>query len=343
MEFLSDYGLFLAKTLTVVLAIGAVMALMAASRRHSEGEGAGTVQVHDLSERLKHLRDHMREAVWPKEAFKREQKQEKKQAKLKDKLSKSEDHPARGYVLSFKGDMRASAVECLREEVTAILAVARAGDPVLVRLESAGGLVHSYGLAASQLRRLRDQGLKLTVAVDKVAASGGYMMACVAEHVVAAPFAVLGSIGVVAQLPNFNRLLKKHDVDIELHTAGEFKRTLTVLGENTDKAREKFKEELEEAHALFKHFIRDNRPGLSLERVATGEHWYGSQALELGLVDELATSDDLLVRWAAERQVFSVEFKPHKHWTKKLTSQVEGSMASLATRAWGWLSLRQFQ
>ena len=109
----------------------------------------------------------------------------------------------------------------------------------------------AYGLAASQMQRIRDKKLKLTVCVDKVAASGGYMMAVVADKIIAAPFAVLGSIGVLAQVPNFHRLLKKHDVDFEMLTAGKYKRTLTMFGENTDKGREKFQEDIEDTHVLF--------------------------------------------------------------------------------------------
>ena len=130
----------------------------------------------------------------------------------------------------------------------------------MVRLESGGGLVHGYGLAAAQLVRLKDAGLTLTVCVDKVAASGGYMMACVADKVVAAPFAVIGSIGVVSQLPNFHKWLKNHDVDYEMFTAGDYKRTVTVFGENDAEDRAKYQEELEQTHALFKHFVNTYRP-----------------------------------------------------------------------------------
>ncbi|MGK3627588.1 protease SohB, partial [Acinetobacter sp. A11] len=147
------------------------------------------------------------------------------------------------FVLDFKGDIQASAVENLREEITLILATAKAGrDRIVVRLESPGGMVHGYGLAAAQLVRLRDAGFHLTICVDKVAASGGYMMACIANEIIAAPFAIVGSIGVVAQVPNFNRLLKEHNVDFELYTAGQYKRTVTMFGENTPEGKAKFEE-----------------------------------------------------------------------------------------------------
>jgi serine protease SohB len=212
-------------------------------------------------------------------------------------------------------------VASLREEVTAVLTAAQAEDEVIVRLESAGGLVHGYGLAASQLLRIRDRRLKLTVAVDKVAASGGYMMACVADRIIAAPFAILGSIGVIAQLPNFNRLLKKHDVDFEQFMAGEHKRTVTLFGENTDKGRQKFQEEIEDVHALFKDFVKTHRPQVDLERVATGEHWFGARALESRLVDELRTSDDVLLDASASADLYEVVYTGKKPWLVRLLAQ----------------------
>ncbi|WP_038341662.1 protease SohB, partial [Acinetobacter baumannii] len=196
------------------------------------------------------------------------------------------------FVLDFKGDIQASAVENLREEITLILATAKAGrDRVVVRLESPGGMVHGYGLAAAQLVRLRDAGFHLTICVDKVAASGGYMMACIANEIISAPFAVVGSIGVVAQVPNFNRLLKEHNVDFELYTAGQYKRTVTMFGENTPEGKAKFEEELQQTHVLFKHFVEKYRPQLNVDKVATGEHWYGQDALDLNLVDKLSVHD----------------------------------------------------
>ena len=225
------------------------------------------------------------------------------------------------FVLNFHGDIRATAVTSLREEVTAVLTAAQPEDEVLVRLESAGGLVHGYGLAAAQLLRIRDRRLKLTVAVDKVAASGGYMMACVADRIIAAPFAILGSIGVIAQLPNFNRLLKKHDVDFEQFMAGEHKRTVTLFGENTDKGRQKFQEEIEDIHNLFKDFVRNHRPQVDRERVATGEHWFGARALDCRLVDELRTSDDYLLDASASADLYEIIYTGKKPWLARLLTQ----------------------
>jgi serine protease SohB len=230
--------------------------------------------------------------------------------------------------------MKASGVNSLREEISAIIAIAGKQDEVLLRLESPGGMVHSYGLAASQLQRLRDKKINLTIAVDMVAASGGYMMACVANKIVAAPFAIIGSIGVIAQIPNFNRLMKKMDVDYEQHTAGEYKRTLTLFGENTDQDREKFREELEETHQLFKSFITDNRPELDVEKVATGEHWYGTQAIEKGLIDEVSTSDDLILNAVKDTEVFEVNFEIPKSLGEKFGLGAEAAFNRFVMSWW---------
>lgn len=226
------------------------------------------------------------------------------------------------YVLDFKGDTAASAVESLREEITLILATAKAGrDRVVVRLESSGGMVHGYGLAAAQLVRLRDAGFNLTICVDKVAASGGYMMACIANEIVSAPFAVVGSIGVVAQVPNFNRLLKEKHIDFELYTAGEFKRTVTLFGENTAEGKAKFEEELQQTHELFKHFVEKYRPQLNIEKVATGEHWYGKDALELNLLDKLQTSDEYLQGLLVQHDVYVIDTRRKPTLGEKLGLQ----------------------
>ena len=226
------------------------------------------------------------------------------------------------FVLDFKGDIQASAVDTLREEITLILATAKAGhDRVIVRLESAGGMVHGYGLAAAQLVRLRDAGFHVTICVDKVAASGGYMMACIANEIVSAPFAVVGSIGVVAQVPNFNRLLKQHNVDFELYTAGQYKRTVTMFGENTAEGKAKFEEELQQTHVLFKHFIEKYRPQLNVEKVATGEHWYGEDARELNLVDKLQTSDEYLLSLLSQHDVYVINTRKRPTFGEKLGLQ----------------------
>ncbi|MEC5318811.1 protease SohB [Brenneria populi subsp. brevivirga] len=340
MELLSQYGLFLAKALTIVLSIGALMVLvfgMAQRKRQRKGE----LQVVNLGEQYRDMQQEMQMAYMSDAERKLLSKQEKKKEKAKVKEEKQrakrgEAKPAKPclYVLDFNGGMDAGEVRSLREEVSAVLAVAKPQDQVLLRLESPGGVVHGYGLAASQLQRLRQGGIKLTVAVDKVAASGGYMMACVADRIVAAPFAIVGSIGVVAQIPNFNRLLKNKDIDVELHTAGEFKRTLTLFGENTEQGREKFREELNVTHGLFKQFVHQMRPALDIDSVATGEHWFGTQAQALGLVDEIGTSDDLLIAEMDKYEVLGVRYTRRKRLIERFTGSAGDSAERLMLRWW---------
>lgn len=328
-DLLLQYGLYLAKTLTWLFAIGALIVLIANLIREGRGQIGERLEVKHINERLQDMAEVLNLDLMSEDEHKAAEKQRKAEDKAKKKAAKrgeAEPVKPRLFVLDFDGDIEASQVGALREEISALLQVARPDDAVLLRLESGGGIVHSYGLAASQLKRIRDRGFHLIVSIDQVAASGGYMMACVADEIVAAPFAVVGSIGVVAQMPNFHRLLDKHQVDVELHTAGEYKRTLTMFGENTDAARAKFKQELEEIHALFKHFVSDNRKNLAIDRVATGEHWYGTQALELGLVDRLQTSDDLLLDAVKEREVYEVKYRVKRG----LREQLIGTLSRVA-------------
>lgn len=323
-DLLLQYGLFLAKAITWVLAIGALAALIASLVREGRGQSGDRLEVKHLNERLKDMAEVLNLDLLDEDEHKALDKQRKAEQKAERKAAKRGDaapKKPRLFVLDFDGDIEASQVGALREEISALLQVAKSDDAVLVRLESGGGIVHAYGLAASQLKRIRDRGLRLTVAIDKVAASGGYMMACVADDIVAAPFAVVGSIGVVAQMPNFHRLLDKHAIDVELHTAGVYKRTLTMFGENTEAARTKFKQELDEIHALFKSFVSDNRKSLAIDRVATGEHWYGVQALDLGLVDRLQTSDDLILDAVREREVYEIHFRVRRGLREQLVGQ----------------------
>lgn len=325
MEVLTDYGLFLAKAVTLVVAFMIVTITMMTLAGKERGRGREQLLVTKLNDRYRRMERTLRYALLGKKAVLADQKLEKRARKRK----KQGEQP-RVFVMRFPGDIRASRTDNLREEITAVLTMARPEqDSVVVCVESGGGMVHGYGLAASQLARIRERKIPLTVAVDKVAASGGYLMAAVADRIVAAPFAIVGSIGVVAQIPNINRLLRRHDVDVELLTAGQYKRTLTVLGENTDEGRRKFQEDLEATHALFKDYVQRYRPTLDLEKVATGEHWYGEQALELNLVDQLLTSDDLLMELAREADVFELDFKKKQPMGRRLTIAMENAMGRI--------------
>ncbi|MEZ2602520.1 protease SohB [Kluyvera intermedia] len=340
MELLFQYGLFLAKIVTVVVAIAVIAVLIVnlTQRKRQRGE----LRITNLSEQHKEMQEDLAVALLDGPQQKLWHKAQKKKLKLDAKAAKAKAkhgemasaNKPRVWVIDFKGSMDAHEVASLREEITAVLTVATAQDQVVVRLESPGGVVHGYGLAASQLQRIREKKIPLTVAVDKVAASGGYMMACVANKIVAAPFAILGSIGVVAQIPNLNRFLKNKDIDVELHTAGQYKRTLTLLGENTEEGRQKFREELNETHLLFKDFVKEMRPTLDIDQVATGEHWYGSQAQEKGLVDEVGTSDELLLGLMDDRDVISVRYMQRKKMMDRFTGSAAESADRLMMRWW---------
>ncbi|CAA0119699.1 protease SohB [Zhongshania aliphaticivorans] len=327
MEFLLEYGLFLAKSVTVVVAVIVVVSAIAvASQRNKRDSSDGHIEVTTLNHKFEDWEDMLKFEILDEDAFKKERKTKKKQEK-QDRKKNTEEQRKRLFVLDFDGDMSASEVEFLRHEISAVLTIAKPEDEILLRLESPGGMVHSYGLASSQLQRIRSQGIPLTISIDRVAASGGYMMACIGNRILAAPFAVIGSIGVVAQLPNFNRLLKKHDVDIELHTAGAHKRTLTMVGENTDEGRQKFKEELEDTHILFKEFVSENRPELDIDHIATGEVWYGKRALDEKLIDEIRTSDDYLLSKRADTDMFSVKYRQKRSLPERLGFAAEGALS----------------
>lgn len=333
-EFLGEYGLFLAKVVTVVVALGLLIALAAASQRKgSDGPG---LKVDNLNDRYRRMAGQLRKATLPKDAFKTWRKAQKAEAKTRAAAERP-----RTFVIDFRGDLRASAAAALREEVTAVISAAGKDDEVVVRLENFGGLVHEHGLAASQLLRLRDRGIPLTVVVDKAAASGGYMMACVANRIVAAPFAVIGSIGVLAQIPNLHRYLDERGVSVEQIKAGRYKRTVTMFGENTEADRVKLREELEDVHGLFKGLISAWRPGLDIEAVATGEHWYGERALELGLVDELGTSDDLLLARSDARDLYQVNWQGKKKLAERLTMLADSGSRGFADALWARLAERR--
>ncbi|NQZ30402.1 MAG: protease SohB [Oceanospirillaceae bacterium] len=372
-DFLYEYGMFLAKAVTVILTIFIVLVgFLAISSRGKRDHSQGEITLVSINDGFEEMKDAIESVVIEPQVYKqqlkaqhkkdkKDEKEKKKQAKADAKLAKialkkqasnssvaitsdnneaeseSEagtelgDERKRVFVLDFNGDIRASEVDLLREEISAILSFATDKDEVVLRLDSAGGMVHSYGLAASQLERIKSAKLHLTICVDEVAASGGYMMACLADKLIAAPFAILGSIGVVAQLPNFHRVLKKHGVDYETFTAGEYKRTVTMFGENTEKGKEKFVEEIQDTHLLFKEFVSQARPSVDIDKVATGEVWFGRRAIDHQLVDELNTSDDYLMKICDSADVYQVRYELKKSFGDRLsemTVKTSGNIVS---------------
>ncbi|WP_449121565.1 protease SohB [Pseudomonas viridiflava] len=340
MEFVVDYASFLTKTVTLVVAIIVVLVAIASMRGKGRRKTAGQLQVTRLNDFYKGLRERLEQSLLGKDRLKALRKEQARALK-KEKKDKVEEK-ARVYVLDFDGDIKASATESMRHEITALLTLATNKDEVVLRLESGGGMVHSYGLASSQLARIRQAGIPLTICIDKVAASGGYMMACIGNKIISAPFAILGSIGVVAQLPNVNRLLKKHDIDFEVLTAGEYKRTLTVFGENTEKGREKFQQDLDITHDLFKNFVASYRPQLSIDEVATGEVWLGMAALDKQLVDELKTSDEYLAERAKDADVFHLHYVQRKSLQERMGMAAAASADGLVAKWWGRLTQQRF-
>lgn len=334
MEFLSAWGLFLLDTITIVIAIIIVLLAITAIAGKNKIKHKGKLSIKKINEGFDKVVNMINEETLPKHHIKMLRKSEKKadkQASKKSKKDKSETK-SRLFVVDFNGDIKASEVSAFRECITAILLTATDKDSVLVRLESPGGMVNAYGLAASQLQRLRNANIPLTIAVDKVAASGGYMMACIANKIICAPFAVIGSIGVVFQLPNFHRLLEKKDIDFEQLTAGEYKRTITMFGENTDKGREKTQEDINEIHELFKAHIKTHREQVDIDQVATGEHWFGSKALELKLVDNLQTSDDFILDAKDHFDIYQLEYRFKQPLGKKLAE----NMSQLSSKLLQW-------
>ncbi len=325
-EFMLEYGLFLAKTVTFVTAFIALVLFSFVMAGRQQAEKKESLELKKLNKKYDDMAKAMNVGMLQKDSLKKYLKEEKEKLKAAQKGKKDEPARKRIYVLNFHGDIRASAVASLREEITAILTVANEKDEVFLRMESGGGVVHGYGLAASQLMRLRDREIPLTVSVDKVAASGGYMMACVGNRILAAPFAIIGSIGVIAQVPNFHKVLKKHDVEFDQFTAGEFKRTVTMFGENTDEAKAKFREEIEDIHVLFKDFIVRHRPDVDIVKVSTGESWPGTRALERNLVDELKTSDDYLLEQSQQADIYEVKYVSKKSLFEKLGFHVQRLM-----------------
>ena len=320
MEILTDYLIFLLKVFTIALAITIPMLIVIGSSK-SKGQTRGKLSITNLSNKFEEMGNAVKGSVMNPKELKKFNKEISKDKKKKDKgKDKANDSV---FVLNFKGDIQASEVQKLKQEVNAILLSDTECKEVVIRVESGGGSAYAYGLCAAELKRLVDNEINLTVCIDKVAASGGYLMSCVATKIIAAPWAIVGSIGVIAQLPNFHRLLKKNSIDFEMHTAGAFKRTLTTLGENTDEGRNKFKSDLEDLHLIFKNFVKEQRPQVDTEIVATGETWQGDEAVKVGLVDSLETSDNYLIGLSKDAKLFEIEFVEKKNLTERFAISMQ--------------------
>ncbi|RUR32537.1 protease SohB [Vreelandella nanhaiensis] len=343
-EWMAEMGTFLVQTTIIMVLLGLVVLLVLRSKGAHDSDLK--LHIEPLHEQRLSRKRRLRLAATDSGARKKLVKAFRNEDKKRQKAAKHSDGASlkpKVWVLDFQGDLKASQTERFGQEVSAIIDIAEPADEVVVRLESAGGLVHAYGLASAQLDRLQKAGLTTTVCIDKVAASGGYMMACTAQHIKAAPFAVIGSIGVVAQIPNVHRLLKRHDIDVELLTAGKYKRTLTMLGENTEEGRAKFLEDLENTHHLFKDYVSEHRPEMDIETLATGEIWYGSEALTNRLIDSLGTSEAYLVERMADANVYSVKLEPPKTISRRFGMAVSAGIENATLKVLGMLDASGWQ
>ena len=318
MEILIEYLIFLLKVFTIALAITLPLLIIIGSTK-GKSQPKGTLSIINLSDKFEEMGNAVKGSLMNAKELKKFNKDLSKDKKKKDKAEKEDTV----FVLNFNGDIQASEVEKLKQEINAILLSDSDCKEVVLRVESGGGSAYAYGLCAAELKRLVDNDINLTVCIDKVAASGGYLMSCVASKIIAAPWAIVGSIGVIAQLPNFHRLLQKNSIDFEMHTAGAFKRTLTTLGENTEEGREKFKSDLEDLHIIFKNFVKEQRPQVDTDIVATGEVWQGEEAVKVGLVDSLETSDNYLVNLSKEAKLFEIQFVEKKNLSERLAFSMQ--------------------
>lgn len=332
MQFLMEYGLFLAKITTIVVSILVIIAF-AFAMALKDKEDRPRLRIKKINDKYDRYTNRINEMILDRKDYKKFKKQQKK-----DIEERKRNPIKKVFVIDFYGDIKASETHGLTECITAILTSATTDDEVVVRVDSGGGMVHAYGLASSQLQRIRQHNIPLTVAIDKVAASGGYMMACVADRIIAAPFAIVGSIGVIAQLPNFNRFLKKRDIEYEQIMAGEYKRTLSMFGENTKKDRVKTQEDVENIHTLFKNFVTEHRPQVLIDQVSTGEHWHGIQALQLNLVDQLITSDEYLLTASKHSDIYQVKYKSKR----KVTEKFIGGLDAMLNSFYNWTNRQQY-
>lgn len=316
-----QFSVSAAVVLLLLILVSLVLALLL-KKKISSGEGEGTTIEH-LNKKWEDASNQLKMTTLAPEQLK-EYLKEKKRRKKENKR-----HEKNVFVLDFEGDVAASQCSFLREQITSLINVIQNNDEVVIRIESPGGMVQSYGLAASQIARLRQRSIKVTVCVDKVAASGGYMMACVADKIVAAPFAIIGSIGVVSGTPNLSRFLKKHDIDYVEQTAGESKRTVSLFGELTEDKKNKQQQQLNLIHTLFKKHVNEFRPSVEIDAVSTGEIWLASEALRLHLVDELATSDDVLLKLSESANIYLLRTEQPHDWKSKLLKKFMGKLSTL--------------
>ncbi|CAB3976441.1 protease SohB [Candidatus Azoamicus ciliaticola] len=233
------------------------------------------------------------------------------------------------FILNFNGDINASDINNLKDILSILILNKKYVDEVLIKLTSNGGIVTNYGLAATQLKRLKNENINLTISIDTIAASGGYMMACVANKIIASHFSIIGSIGVLGIIPNINKMLNKNNIEIEYHTSGKYKKTLSVIGENTEIGRKKFIESLENTHFLFKNFVKENRSQINIDEIATGEYWYGIDALKLNLIDKIQTSDEYIMENLNNTKIYEIKLNEKTNIKNKIKENIHNILFNI--------------
>ena len=172
-------------------------------------------------------------------------------------------------------------------------------DPIkalVVRINSPGGSAAASQEIHAELKKVREKGKLVVVSMADMAASGGYMIACAADYIVANPATITGSIGVIIDATNTQGLYDLLGIEYEVIKSGEFKDTLNPARPLTDAEKELLATMVDDIYGQFVDLVVEGR-GLNREKVlayADGRILTGRQALEAGLVDELGNLYDAL-------------------------------------------------
>jgi protease IV len=187
-----------------------------------------------------------------------------------------------------------------RTEALDNLARSRATRAVIVHVDSPGGTTAGSEELHAALRRVAQQ-KPLVVVVDGMAASGGYMAAMAADHIVTQSSSLVGSIGVLFQFPNLSELLKNVGVKVEEVKSSPLKAAPNGLEPTSPEARAAIEALVLDSYAWFKGMVQDRRKieGAALDRVADGRVFTGRQAIELKLADEIGREQEA-IDWLAK-------------------------------------------
>ncbi|WP_343192796.1 S49 family peptidase [Buchnera aphidicola (Taiwanaphis decaspermi)] len=197
------------------------------------------------------------------------------------------------YILDYNDKIKKNKIKKLREEISSIILVAKKNDEVLLRLENTSDIVYEYGLVIAQLQRLRKKGIKLIISIDKIVSNGGYIIACVADHISASPFSIIGPINIVVNIPNIDKYTQTSNLNNQLNDCNTFTK-LTLIKNNTKIYVNKIFNKLDIKKYIRNSFIKDMRPSLNLNKIFNQNYWIGENAINEKLIDSINTSDDIL-------------------------------------------------